>query len=125
MFVTEAAERLSADWPSDPDLDIAETDAVKDVFGARAYETPVSSIKGVTGNPLSAAGPFELAASAMSIQKDLIPPTANYRVPDPQCDLDYVVEGARCARVDSVLINVHGMGGVNASLLIERPGEPA
>lgn len=114
---------ICAHGPSDPILDMIETEAIKTVFGRQAYDIPVSSIKGVTGNPLSAAGPFQLAACAMAIRESKVPPTANYEEPDPQCDLDYVPGEPRNAEISCALINVHGMGGGNSSLIVERVDE--
>jgi len=73
----------------------------------------------VTGNPLAAAGPMELIACALAMRHDVIPPTANYTTPDPDCDLDYVPV-ARQSRIEHALINVHGMGGGNASLVVRK-----
>ncbi len=111
---------VCAHGPSDLVLDRVETKAIRVVLGARADTVPVSSIKGVTGNPLSAAGPLELAACALMFQNGVIPPTANYTDPDPACDLDYVGEGARRARVRRALVNVHGLGGGNSSVVVGR-----
>ena len=93
---------------------------IRNTLGRHAYRIPVSSIKGVTGNPLAAAGPMELIACALAMRDDLIPPTANYTTPDPACDLDYVPH-ARRTRIEHALINVHGMGGGNASIIVRRP----
>jgi 3-oxoacyl-(acyl-carrier-protein) synthase len=112
-----AINYLCAHGPSDPLLDRVETACIRQVFGARADRLPVSSIKGVTGNPLSAAGPMQLVACALAMRHGFIPPTANYTTPDPACDLDYVPR-ARRARVGHALINVHGMGGGNTSLVV-------
>ena len=110
-----------AHGPSDPTLDRVETAMIKEVFGDRkAYRTPVSSIKGVTGNPLAAAGPFELAACALAMRDGLVPPTANYETPDPGCDLDYVPNEPRAIRVRCAILNVHALGRSNGSLLVER-----
>ena len=111
---------VCANAPSDITLDRVETVAIKEVLGDHAFSIPVSSIKGVIGNPLSAAGPLQLAACALAFRHNLVPPTANYEHRDPQCDLDYVMKRARVAKVDMALINVHGMGGSNRSLVVER-----
>jgi 3-oxoacyl-[acyl-carrier-protein] synthase II len=116
---TEAVDYLCAHGPSHPILDRVETEMIKKVFGEYAYNIPVSSIKGAVGNPLSAAGPMQIIASALAVRKGLIPPTANYEFPDPACDLDYVPE-ARMAQVSCALVNVHGVGGINSSLVVER-----
>jgi len=111
---------VCAHGPSDPVIDRIETEMIRQTFGAHAYRMPVSSIKGVTGNPLAAAGPMELIACALAMRHDLIPPTANYTTPDPACDLDYVPV-ARRFRAARALVNVHGMGGGNTTLVVRRP----
>lgn len=116
----EAIDYICAHGPSDPIIDRVETSMIRKVFGHHAYRIPVSSIKGVTGNPLAAAGPMELIACALAMRDDLIPPTANYTTPDPECDLDYVPQ-ARRGRIAHALINVHGMGGGNTTLIVRRP----
>lgn len=100
--------------------DIAETNAVKMVLGRRAYHIPMSSIKSSTGQPFAAGGGWQLVTSCMSIANGLVPPTINYRVPDAECDLDYVPNHARRARVDTVMINSHSFGGTHGCLIIRR-----
>ena len=116
----EAIDYVCAHGPSDPAIDRVETAMIRHTFGRHAYRIPVSSIKGVTGNPLAAAGPMEVIACALAMRDDLIPPTANYTTPDPACDLDYVPQ-ARRTRLEHALINVHGMGGGNTTLIVRRP----
>jgi 3-oxoacyl-[acyl-carrier-protein] synthase II len=111
---------ISAYGPSDRFLDAAEVEFIKAVFGSHAYTIPISSIKGATGNPLAASGPFQLAASALSIRDQLIAPTANYEVPDPLCDLDFVRFRPRQVKLDRVLINVRGLGGGASTMLVNR-----
>ena len=111
---------ISAYGPGHPVLDAVEVDVIKKVFGQRAYAVPVSSIKGVTGNPLAAGGPFQVAACALTIRDQLIPPTANYEVEDPRCDLDFVPNRARRAKIDCALVNVRGIGGSASSLIVSR-----
>lgn len=106
-----------------PALDIVETDMIKRVFGRRAYGIPISSIKGVMGNPLSAAGPLQVIACGMMFREDVIPQTANYRVPDPRCDLDYVPYRSRRRKISTALINVRGLGGGNSSMVVQRVPE--
>lgn len=117
-------EHISAHGPSDPLLDRVETAMIKDVLGRWAYRIPVSSIKGVTGNPLGAAGPLQLAACALCMRDGLIPPTANYEAPDPQCDLDYAPGPPRRGHPRFALINNHGFGGSNSSMVVGRIGDP-
>jgi 3-oxoacyl-(acyl-carrier-protein) synthase len=118
---TEAIDYISAYGPGHPILDLAEVRYIKEVFGKHAYEIPVSSIKGVTGNPLAAGGPFQIAACALSIRDQTVVPTANYETADPACDLDFVPNHPRKAKLDSILINVRGLGGSASSLVVERP----
>jgi 3-oxoacyl-[acyl-carrier-protein] synthase II len=116
----DEVDYISAYGPGDPILDAAEVGYIKEVFGNRAYSIPVSSIKGVTGNPLAAAGPLQIAACALSIRDQLVPPTANYRFPDPDCDLDVVPYRARKVKINCALLNVRGLGGSASSLVVDR-----
>lgn len=111
---------ISAYGPGHPVLDAAEVRYIKDVFGARAYTIPITSVKGVTGNPLSAGGPFQVAACALSFRDQLVAPTANYETADPTCDLDFVPKRARKARLDCALINVRGLGGSASTMVVDR-----
>ena len=101
-------------------LDAAEIEMIKQVFGERAAVIPINSIKGVTGNPLAAGGPFQIASCALSIRDQIIPPTANHETKDPECDLDFVPGNARKARIERALINVRGIGGSASSLVVNR-----
>jgi 3-oxoacyl-[acyl-carrier-protein] synthase II len=100
--------------------DKIETQAIKDVFGERAYRIPVSSTKSMTGHLLGAAGGVEAAFSVLAIHRGVLPPTINLDHPDPECDLDYVPGHARETSVQVVLSNSFGFGGVNACLLFKR-----
>jgi 3-oxoacyl-[acyl-carrier-protein] synthase II len=101
--------------------DIAETKAIKVAFGDYAKNgLLVSSTKSMTGHMLGAAGGIELIACLMAIQDNVVPPTINIDELDPECDLDYVPNTAREARVDVALSNSFGFGGHNASLLVKR-----
>lgn len=111
---------ICAYGPGHPALDIVETDMIKRVFGRRAYNVPISSIKGVTGNALSASGPHQLITCALCFKYGIIPPTANYEMSDPRCDLDYVPGRYRNRKINTALINVRGLGGGNSSLVVER-----
>lgn len=111
---------ISASANSLPEHDRLETKAIKDVFGKFAYNIPVSAIKSMIGEPFSAGGIFQIIASIGSIVKGFIPPTINYNERDDDCDLDYVPDRARMARVNNVLINNFGPGGNNASLIISK-----
>ena len=114
---------ICAYGPGHPALDIVETDMIKRVFGRRAYGIPISSIKGVTGNALSAAGPHQLITCGLCFKYGIIPPTANYEMSDPRCDLDYVPGRFRFRKINTALINVRGLGGGNSSLVVERVRE--
>ena len=116
----DRVDYISAHGPSDIDMDRLETDVIKEVFGDRAYNIPVTSIKGATGCPMGAGGVFQLVATSLTMQHDLIPPTTNYEKPDPGCDLDYVPGQARHARIDNAIINTHGFGRGNGALLLRR-----
>ncbi|MBA3962715.1 MAG: beta-ketoacyl-[acyl-carrier-protein] synthase family protein [Chthoniobacterales bacterium] len=108
--------------PGHPALDAAEVRAVRSVFGAAADRMPVSSIKGVTGNPLAACGPLQVIACALAFKHDVIPPTANLQVPSFGCDLDFVPMRSRQTRLNCALVNVRGLGGGNSSMILERVG---
>jgi 3-oxoacyl-[acyl-carrier-protein] synthase II len=97
-----------------------ETAAIKRVFGDKAYDIPVSSTKSMTGHLLGAAGGLEAAACCLAIRDGIIPPTINYEQPDPECDLDYVVEGARQSEVSVAISNSFGFGGHNAVLVFSK-----
>lgn len=111
---------LNAHGTSTPMNDKLETVAVKKVFGEYAYSLPISSTKSVTGHLLGAAGAVEAVACIMAMQHGIIPPTANYTTPDPECDLDYVPNTARSASMEAVMSNSLGFGGHNASLIFRR-----
>ncbi len=100
--------------------DKAETAAIKTVFGDRAYATPVSSTKSMTGHLLGAGGGIEAIASILAIGKGMLPPTINYEVPDPECDLDYVPNVARASAISASMSNSFGFGGHNATLIFKR-----
>ena len=101
--------------------DLSETNAIKAVFGERAYTMPVSSTKSQTGHLIAAAGALEAVLSVLSIQKGMIPMTANLTTPDVDCDLDYVIEGPREKALGAVLSNSFGFGGSNSCLLFKHP----
>jgi 3-oxoacyl-[acyl-carrier-protein] synthase II len=102
--------------------DATETLAIKKVFGDHARKLMVSSTKSMTGHMLGATGGVEAAFCALTLARGVIPPTINYTTPDPACDLDYVPNTAREARVQHVLTNSFGFGGTNACLVLSRVG---
>jgi len=111
---------INAHGTSTPQGDIAETRAIKKVFGEYAYQIPVSSTKSVTGHLLGAAGAVELISSVLAIVHRKLPPTINIQNPDPECDLDYVPSVARDADVEVALSNAFGFGGHNTTLAVRR-----
>ena len=111
---------INAHGTSTPQGDIAETQAIKMVFGDHARKLAVSSTKGATGHMLGAAGAIEMAICAKALETDSIPPTINYQVPDPECDLDYVPNTARKTRLNAIISNSFGFGGHNASIAAKK-----
>jgi 3-oxoacyl-[acyl-carrier-protein] synthase II len=111
---------INAHGTSTPLGDLAETKAIKDVFGEHAYELAVSSTKSVMGHTFGAAGAIEGMMCILALDEDVLPPTINYRNPDPACDLDYVPNQAREARLDVALSNAMGLGGHNGCVLFGR-----
>ncbi len=116
----EDIQYINAHGTSTPANDKCETKAIKAVFGDHARRLAISSTKSMIGHLLGAAGAVELMAAIMTIERGIIHPTINYQDPDPECDLDYVPNQARPARVDAVLSNSFGFGGQNASLVVSR-----
>jgi 3-oxoacyl-[acyl-carrier-protein] synthase II len=111
---------INACAPGDPVIDQVETEAIKNLFGTRAYNIPVCSLKSMIGNPGAAAGPLQVIASALSMEKKYITPTINLDKPSKDCDLDYVPQQGRIARVNSVMINLRGFGGGITSIIIKN-----
>ncbi|MER7670882.1 beta-ketoacyl-[acyl-carrier-protein] synthase family protein [Kitasatospora sp. NPDC058162] len=102
-----------------------ETAAFKNSLGEHAYAVPVSSIKSMVGHSLGAIGAIEIAASALAIEHNVVPPTANLSTPDPECDLDYVPVTARDWRTDAVLSVGSGFGGFQSAVVLARPERSA
>jgi beta-ketoacyl-acyl-carrier-protein synthase II len=111
---------VNAHGTSTPLGDLAETRAIKHVFGDHAYRLAVSSTKSVTGHCFGAAGAVEATMCALALHHGVLPPTINYRNPDPECDLDYVPNEARHAEVDVALSNAMGLGGHNGCVVLGR-----
>ena len=105
---------------STPLNDRTETKVIKDVFGDYAYKIPVSSTKSMLGHSIGATGAVEAIVCALSITHSFIPPTINYETPDPECDLDYVPNKGRQAKVDVAFTNSFGFGGKNSALVIRK-----
>jgi len=111
---------INAHGTSTPVGDKIETIAIKNVFGDAAYNVPVSSTKSMTGHLLGAAGGLEAAIVVKALETGTLPPTINYEVPDPQCDLDYVPNTARKVEARHMMSNSFGFGGTNATLIFSK-----
>lgn len=116
----EKVDYINAHGTSTPLGDIAETKAIKAVFGPAARKVSISSTKSQVGHSLGASGGIELVVTVMAIQDNLIPPTINLDNPDPECDLDYTPNQARERVVNYAMSNSFGFGGHNASILVKR-----
>jgi len=116
----EDVSYINAHGTSTPQGDACETQAIKTVFGELSKKIAVSSTKGATGHMLGAAGAIETAVCALAIKNGVVPPTINYQVPDPECDLDYVPNSAREMKVNAIINNSFGFGGHNASIAAKK-----
>ncbi len=119
-IISDDIQYINAHGTSTPQNDIAETAAIKSLFGEYAYEIPISSIKSMTGHLISAAGGVAMLSTTLTVKEGLIPPTINYEYPDPNCDLDYVPNKMRAKEVNYALVNAFGFGGQNACIVLKR-----
>jgi 3-oxoacyl-[acyl-carrier-protein] synthase II len=119
----EDIEHINAHGSSTPLNDRIETMAIKQVFREHAHHIPISGTKALYGHALGASGAIEAAIGALSLADDYLPPTVNYEIPDPECDLDYLPNIGRVAHVRYLLSNSFGFGGINACLVLGRFGE--
>ena len=103
------------------DYDASETAAIKRALGVQAHCLPVSSIKSMCGQALAASGAIQVVTTCLAIRDDVVPPTANYEVPDPRCDLDYVPGNARRVRIRHALVHAQSIGGTHAALVLGSP----
>jgi 3-oxoacyl-[acyl-carrier-protein] synthase II len=104
-----------------PDYDRVDTQGLRDSLGVAAYSTPVSSVKSMIGHAMGAAGALQVAATCLALSNSVIPPTINYEIPDPACDLDYVPNFARVSRLRTALVNAHAIGGTYSALVLGVP----
>jgi 3-oxoacyl-[acyl-carrier-protein] synthase II len=114
---------ISAHGNGLPDYDRGETAAYRAVFGHHAYRIPVSSIKPVTGQSLAGASALQVVAACLTLEEQFVPATLNHDIPDPACDLDYVPNRGRSARVKRMLVAAHAFGGTNSALVLGQATE--
>jgi 3-oxoacyl-[acyl-carrier-protein] synthase II len=117
---TDQIDYISAHGTGTKQNDQVETLAVKAVFGELAPKVPMSSVKSMLGHLIAAAGATELITCILAIRDQVLPPTSNYHTPDPACDLDYIPNAARKAKVEICMSNSMGFGGQNNTLIIRR-----
>jgi len=116
----EQIQYINGHGSSTKQNDIFETNAYKMIFGDYAYKVPISSFKSMIGHPLAGANGVELAVGAVIFERDLLPPTINYRTPDPQCDLDYCVNEARQKHINYMLKTSSGFSGIHSAMVLKR-----
>jgi 3-oxoacyl-[acyl-carrier-protein] synthase II len=112
---------ISPHGSSTPLNDATESEAIKQVFGERAWQIPISGSKSYHAHALGASGAMEIAISCLAMERGWVPPTLNFEAGDAACDLDYVGPGGRALRPRVTLSNSFGFGGINASLVLIRP----
>ena len=118
--MVDEVDYINAHGTSTPLGDLAETIAVKELFGSHAYDLALSSSKSMVGHLLGAAGGVEAVYSVLSIHHQVAPPTINLDDPDPQCDLDYISDGARDMTIRTALSNSFGFGGTNGTIVFSK-----
>jgi len=111
---------ISAHAPGDSTMDLSETESIKAALGNHAYEVPISSIKGSVGSAMGTGGAHQLASTLMAMKHQCIPHTTNLQVCDPNCDLDYVMGENRCVELKYAMVNTHGFGRSNGSMILEN-----
>ncbi len=116
----EEIDCIAANANSTVAADKIETEAIKEIFGKRAYEIPVSAVKSMVGECYSVSGAIAVAAFVGALTQDFIPPTVNYQEKDPDCDLDYVPNQSRPARLNNILIVNFAPSGNNACMVLKR-----
>jgi 3-oxoacyl-[acyl-carrier-protein] synthase II len=116
----EDVDYLNMHGTSTPLGDVAETKAIKKVFGEHAYRMNLSSTKSMTGHLLGAAGAVEAIASILAVVNDRVPPTINFETPDPDCDLNYTFNAPQARTVDVALSNAFGFGGHNTCVVFRK-----
>jgi 3-oxoacyl-[acyl-carrier-protein] synthase II len=119
----EQIDCVNAHATGTPKNDAIETAAIKQALGPRARQIPVHAVKSMTGHMIGASGAVEAVAAALTLSKRIVPPTINLQHPDPECDLDYVADGARAFAGRTVLSNSFGFGGQNATLVFGQCSE--
>jgi 3-oxoacyl-[acyl-carrier-protein] synthase II len=120
QLAPEQIDYINAHASSTPLNDSTETMSIKQVFGEHARKIPVSGTKGYTAHPLGATGAIEATISALALDRQWVPPTINYRNPDPACDLDVVSNHGRSAELNYVMSNSFGFGGINACVVLGK-----
>jgi 3-oxoacyl-(acyl-carrier-protein) synthase len=103
------------------DYDTAETAGIKRVFGSHSWNMPISSNKSMCGQALAASSAMQVVVACLALKHQVVPPTINYQTPDPRCDLDYVPNIARAARVRTALIHAHSLGGAHVAMILAAP----
>jgi 3-oxoacyl-[acyl-carrier-protein] synthase II len=116
----EQIDHINMHGTSTPLGDVAETNSIKKVFGDHAYKINLNSTKSMTGHMLGAAGAAESLATILAIKHGVVPPTINYKTPDPKCDLNYTVNEAVTRDVKFAINNAFGFGGHNTSLVFKK-----